>query len=206
MNSEKSLTKLERELAERRLTDEQMQRQVLLLQAINRIFREIPACETEEEVARLGLKVAEELSGSAIGFLGELNPHGRFDTTTLSEAGWAACKVPRAEAVELLKNMPNRGINRIGLGEGHSWIINDPATHPERVATPQGHPPITSFMGVPLTFRGGITGMIALANKEGGYTPVDQENIEALMVAFTEALNRRRARTPDRRTEPGAAG
>ncbi len=184
---------MERELAERRQTDEQMQRKVLLLQAINRIFREIPACETEEEVARLGLKVAEELSGSAIGFLGELNPHGRFDTTTLSEAGWAACGVPHAEAVELLKNMPNRGINRIGLGEGRSWIINDPATHPERVATPQGHPNITAFMGVPLTFRGGITGMIALANKEGGYTPVDQENIEALMVAFTEALNRRRA-------------
>lgn len=184
---------MEQELAERRQADEQMQRQVALLQAINRLFRDIPGCENEEAVARLGLKVAEELSGSAIGFIGELNPQGRFDTTTLSEAGWAACKVPRAEAVELLKNMPNRGINRIGLGEGRSWVVNDPANHPGAVETPEGHPPISSFLGVPLTFRGGITGMIALANKEGGYTPTDQQEVEALMVAFTEALNRRRA-------------
>ena len=35
--------------------------------------------------------------------------------------------------------------------------------------------------------------MIALDNKEGGYAPTDQEEIEALMAAFSEALNRRRA-------------
>jgi hypothetical protein len=78
--------------------DEQFQRQILLLQAIIRIFRETPDCEDETEVARLGLKIAEELSGSAISFLGELNPEGRFDTTTLSARGWKACRVPRPEA------------------------------------------------------------------------------------------------------------
>jgi light-regulated signal transduction histidine kinase (bacteriophytochrome) len=93
----------------------------------------------------------------------------------------------------MLKNMPNRGINRIGLSEGKSWIINDPAAHPDAVEKPPGHPPITSFLGVPLKLRGGVTGMIALANKEPGYTPADQQEIEALSVAFVEALNRRRA-------------
>jgi signal transduction histidine kinase len=189
----KSYADLERELKEGRLVDQQAQRKVALLQAINHIFREVPACETEEEVARLGLKVAEEFSGSAIGFLGELNPQGRFDTSTLSEAGWASCKVPHPEAEKLLKNMPNRGINRIGLGEGKSWVINDPANHPASVEKPPGHPTITSFLGVPLKFRGGVTGMIALANKEGGYTQADQDEVEALMAAFSEALNRRRA-------------
>ena len=192
-NRKKSYADLERELEERRLADEKRHRQVALLQSINRIFREVPACETEEEVARCGLRIVEELSGSAIGFLGELNPRGRFDTTTLSEAGWAACKVPRPEAFEMLKNMPNRGINRIGLGDGKSWIINDPATHPQSVKKPKGHPPINSFLGVPLTFLGGVTGMVALANKEGGFTPADQQEVEVLMAAFSEALNRRRA-------------
>ena len=192
-NRKKSYADLEREIEERRLGDEKMQRQVALLQSINRIFREVPTCETDEEVARCGLRIAEELSGSAIGFLGELNPQGRFDTTTLSEAGWAACKVPRPEAVEMLKNMPNRGINRIGLAEGKSWIINDPAAHPAAVEKPKGHPPITSFLGVPLTFLGGVTGMLALANKEGGFTPADQQEVEVLTTAFSEALNRRRA-------------
>ena len=150
----KSYAALEEELAERSRTDELTRRQIALLQAIIRIFRETPGCETEEEVAQICLKVAEELTGSAYGFIGELNPAGFFDTTTLSEAGWNACKVPRPQAELLLKNMPNRGINRIGLREHRSWIINDPAAHPEAVDKPPGHPPITSFLGVPLPLLG----------------------------------------------------
>jgi signal transduction histidine kinase len=189
----KTYEALEEELAERRQGDERVQRQLALLTAIVRIFRETPACETEEEVAQVCLKVAGELTGSAYGFIGELNPQGLFDTTTLSASGWQACKVPMPEAAMLLKNMPNRGINRIGLRENKSWIINEPASHPDSVEKPQGHPPLTSFLGVPLRYVGGVTGMIALASKESGYSLADQEDIEALSVAFVESLNRRRA-------------
>lgn len=184
---------LERELAECRRGDEQIQRKTALLTAIIRIFRESMACETEEDMARLSLKVAEELTGSAIGFIGELNQNGTFDTTALSEAGWNACSVPRTEALQMLKNMPGRGINRVGLRNHESWIINDPASHPDMVEKPSGHPALNCFLGVPLRYMGGITGMIALANKQGGYTPEDQQDVEALSVAFVEALNRRRA-------------
>lgn len=190
---DQSYAELEQQLAARKLAEMQTQRQIALLQAIIRIFRETPACETEEQVALTCLKVAEELSGSQYGFIGELNEEGRFDTTTLSEAGWAACNLPRQQAEEMLRNMPNRGINRVGLKEGKSWIINDPRSHPDAVPKPSEHPPIDSFLGVPLTFMGGTTGMIALANKRPGYDPADQQEIEALSVAFVEALNRRRA-------------
>jgi signal transduction histidine kinase len=184
---------LEEGIARQDREKEQVQRQIALLSAIIRIFRETMACGTEEEVAQICLKVAEELTGSAYGFIGELNPEGLFDTTTLSEAGWNACKVPRTEAYALLKSMPNRGINRIGLRENKSWIINDVAANPEAVEKPAGHPAITSFMGVPLRYLEGITGMIALAGKEPGYTLDDQDDVEALSVAFIETLNRRRA-------------
>lgn len=184
---------LERELAERKRAEERAARKIALLTAMVRTFRETTIHQTEEEAARAYLKVAEELSGSAIGFIGELNAEGLFDTTTLSDAGWDACEVPRQEAYQLLKSMPNRGINRVGLEEGKSWIINDPANHPDRVEKPAGHPPVNSFLGVPLRFMGGITGMLALANKEGGYDQADQEEMEALSVAFSEVLNRRRA-------------
>ena len=173
--------------------DVRIERQIALLTAIIRIYRETLDCRSEEEVARICLKVAEELTGSAFGFIGELNPQGLFDTTTLSEAGWNACRIARSEADVLLKSMPNRGINRIGLRENKSWIINDPAINPDAVEKPAGHPQLLSFMGVPLRYVGGITGMIALANKESGYTTADQQEVEALSVAFVEALNRRRA-------------
>jgi signal transduction histidine kinase len=186
-------TQLEKELAECRRQDEKVRRKTALLTAVIRIFRESMACDSEEEVARISLKVAEELTGSKIGFIGELNENGTFDTTTLSEAGWNACSVPSEEALQLLRNMPSRGINRVGLRDNTSWIINDPASHPDRVERPQGHPELTSFMGVPLHYAGGVTGMIALANKESGYTLDDQQDLEALSAAFVEALNRRRA-------------
>lgn len=189
----KSYAALEVEITERRSAEETVIRQVALLEAIITIFRETPDCETEEEVARICLKVAEELTGSKVGFIGELNQEGLFDTTTLSERGWNACQVPRPEAYTLLKSMPNRGINRLGLREDASWIINDPASHPDSVEKPVGHPQLTSFLGVPLRYVGGITGMIALANKEAGYTLDDQQDVEALSVAFVETLNRRRA-------------
>jgi signal transduction histidine kinase len=181
------------EIAAGKREEERAQRQVALLTAIIRIFRETPSCETEEEVARVSLKVAEELTGSAFGFIGELNQDGLFDTTTLSDAGWEACQVPRPEAYTLLKRMPNRGINRVGLKEHKSWFINDPAGHPEAVEKPTGHPRLTSFLGVPLRYAGGVTGMIALANKASGYTLADQQDVEALSEAFVEALNRRRS-------------
>ena len=190
---EKSYAELEREVAECRRADEKIQRKIALLTAIIRIFRETLGCRSEEAVAQLGLQVAEELTGSAFSFIGELNEEGHFDTTTLSAAGWAACRVPREQALELLRNMPNRGINRVGLDRGVAWIINDPAAHPEKVEKPGGHPPINAFLGVPLRYLGGITGMIALANKPGGYSEADQRDVEALSVAFGEALNRRRA-------------
>lgn len=191
--TKKSCSAPEDELAGRSEPDWQIRRQISLLKAIIRIFRESINCETEEDMAQICLEVAEELTGSRFGFIGELNPQGLFDTTTLSKAGWDACKVPGEDARALLRNMPNRGINRIGLREHKSWIINDPASHAETVDKPAGHPPLTSFMGVPLRYVGGITGMIALASKESGYTLADQQDIEALSVAFVESLNRRRA-------------
>ncbi len=76
-NADKSCTELEEALAECRRADELVRRQIALLQAIIRVFRESMACGSEKEVARLCLRVAEELTGSAYSFIGELNPTGR---------------------------------------------------------------------------------------------------------------------------------
>jgi len=191
--TKKSYVDLEQELAEHLREDRQIQRQLALLTAIVRTFRETLPCKTEEEVGRICLQIAEELTGSAISFIGELNQEGKFNTTTLSQAGWQACGIPRGKAEQLLKNMPNRGINRIGLMEHRSWIINDPDSHPEKVEKPAGHPQLTSFLGVPMVYAGGVTGMVALANKDGGYDEADRQDIEALTTVFAETLNRRRA-------------
>jgi signal transduction histidine kinase/ActR/RegA family two-component response regulator len=88
--------------------------------------------------------------------------------------------------------MEIRGIWGSVLKDGKSLIANEPYTHPDSVGTPEGHPQLTSFLGVPLQEGGTTIGMIALANKESGYSAADQKTIESLATAFTEALMRKR--------------
>jgi signal transduction histidine kinase len=160
---------------------------------MNRVFQEGLTCQTSEEIAETCLAVAEELTGSRFGILGELNEAGLFDALAISNPGWAACEMTQEEARKKIVNMPLRGIDRSTLKEEKSRIVNDPASHPDRVGAPEGHPAVTSFLGVPLKQGGKTIGMIGLGNKPWGYVPADRRAVETLSVAFVEALLRKRA-------------
>ena len=72
-------------------------------------------------------------------------------------------------------------------------IANDPASHPDRIGLPEGHPPLMNFLGAPLRREGKTVGMIAVGNRKGGYRPEDQEVLEALAPSIIEALDHKRA-------------
>jgi diguanylate cyclase (GGDEF)-like protein/PAS domain S-box-containing protein len=190
-----------RDISERKQAAQALARQSALVQAMNRVFAEALTCESEEAVARTCLAVAEQLTGSKFGFIGEVNQAGHFDTFALSDPGWQACRMPNSDAVAAVRNMEIRGIWGSVIKEGRSLIANDPASHPDRVGTPEGHPPITAFLGTPLKRGGKLIGMIAVANKESGYDLADQEDLESLSAAFVEALERKRAEQALRESE-----
>jgi signal transduction histidine kinase len=167
-------------------------REERVLTAVNRVFRERLNCRTEEDLAKTCLAVAEELTGSKFGFIGELTSDGRFDTIALSDPGWDACKMPGSEVSMLIKGMEVRGIWGRAIREEKSQIANDPAGDPDRVGMPEGHPPLKAVLGVPLKHAGKTFGMIALGNKEGGYGGEDQKAVESLSVAIVEALRSKR--------------
>ena len=182
-----------RDITQRKQVERQILRKSRLLNGINKVLREALICDSDEEVAHICLSVAEELTGSRFGFIGEVNPNGRFDTIAISNSGWDICKIPDSEAKRLIQNMEIRGIDRSVIRDGKSRIVNDPASHPDRVGTSEGHPPITSFLGIPLKQADKTVGMIGLGNKESGYDLADQEDIENLSIVFLEALIRKRA-------------
>jgi transcriptional regulator with GAF, ATPase, and Fis domain len=182
-----------RDITERKQKEEEILRQSAKLNAINEVFQEALTCESEAEVAQTCLSVAEKLTGSKFGFIGELNKAGLFDTIAISNPGWDVCKMPDSDATRLIKNMKIRGVDRSTLREGKSRIVNDPVSHPDHVVIPEGHPQITCFLGVPLKQGGKTIGMIGLANKEHSYDLMDQDAIETLSIPFIEALMRKRA-------------
>jgi GAF domain-containing protein len=79
------------------------------------------------------------------------------------------------------------------LEHGRSLLTNDPSAHPDSIGLPEGHPPLTAFLGVPLVEKGKTIGLVAVGNREGGYTVDQQQTIEALAPAVVQALLRKRA-------------
>ncbi len=181
------------DITEQKEAELTISRQAHILEAINIIFKTALTVEMEDELAKKCLEVVENLTGAKFGFFGELNKNGKFDTIAISNPGWDACKMPDTKATLLLKNMELRGIWSTILKDEKSYIFNQPNTHPSSVGVPESHPPISSFLGVPLKQFGKTFGMIGVANKEGGFTKFNQEAIEQLSIAIVETLMRKRA-------------
>jgi len=181
------------DITDSKRAEEKIRRQSKLLAAINSIFSETLTASSEESVARACLKAAQELTGSPFGFIGEITPAGLFTATALSDPGWNACRLPGRQTGELIKNMVIRGIWGQVILKEQSLMVNDPASCPDRIGLPEGHPPLTSFLGVPLKDQGKVIGMIAMANRGSGYTADQVQDMEVLSVAFVEALFRKRA-------------
>jgi signal transduction histidine kinase/CheY-like chemotaxis protein/predicted hydrocarbon binding protein len=176
----------------RKLAEERFRHNNMLC-AINRVLEKSLTFKNDEDLARLCLVESQNLTKSKFGFLGEINKAGHLDILALNDPEWSLCRIPKTNAVKMLQNMEIRGIWGSVLKDGKSLITNEPYSHPDSVGTTEGHPQLTSFLGVPLQEGGTTIGMIALANKESGYDAADQKTIESLATAFTEALMRKRA-------------
>jgi PAS domain S-box-containing protein len=174
--------------------------QVALNEAINRIFREALIADTEEQVGTVALRVAEEFVGGAFGFVGMINAEGTLDTIALSNPGWDACQIPDGSAAMLIQGMEVRGIWAKVIRTGESRISNRPDDEEDRVGVPAGHPPLTSFLGVGLREGDRTVGLIALANKEEGFAERDREDLEHLSFALHEVLIRKRMEIEARQT------
>ena len=181
------------DISDRKKSEKEITRQNTVLNAINSIFKNALTCKTDREVAEMCLSMAEKISDSKFGFYVEINRDGLFDTLALSNPGWDDCVVPITNAMKLIKNMEIRGVDRATMKEENPLIVNDPASHPDKVGVPEGHQPLTSFMGIPLELSGKTIGMIGLANKESGYNHDDQLAIDALAGPFIEVLLNKRA-------------
>lgn len=64
---------------------------------------------------------------------------------------------------------------------GETVMTNEPAAHPRSGGLPPGHPPMHSFLGVPIRSAGSVAGMVGVANGADGYTPDDRAKIEILV-------------------------
>jgi PAS domain S-box-containing protein len=181
------------DITDRKMAEEEIKNQITLTNSINIVLKNSIKAENDVEVALNFLKIAEEITSSKFGFIKEINEQGKVDILTISDPGWKECQIPQSEAIKMLSGREIVSYWGRVLTEGKSQIVNHPEYDPDSVGVPKGHPPIKTFLGVPLLRGGKSIGLIGLANKEEGYNHVDQKKIETLAVAFIESLNAKRA-------------
>ena len=132
-----------------------------------------------EVVLQRIVELAVELTEATYGALGVLGPDGRI-------AEFVTVGVTPEQRAAI--GDPPTGHGLLGL------LINDPAPiripriadHPGSHGFPPNHPPMTSFMGAPVSARGRVFGNLYLTDKRG-VEGFDEDDEQALVVLATQA-------------------
>jgi len=122
------------------------------------------------------VEAAAELTGARYAALGVIDASGSeleefvthgVDAETRAEIG----ALPRG-----------RGILGVLIREARPLRLHDLAEDPHSVGFPPGHPPMRSFLGVPILLRGVAYGNLYLTEKEGGedFTQEDEDLLTLL--------------------------
>jgi PAS domain S-box-containing protein len=173
-----------------------------VLHGIRTILESSLTSATEEELGVVCLRVSEDLTGSPLGYIGELGEDGVLRDIAMCDGGHTGRAAAGRGAHGLASGGPDAGgLHGFILQSGESVVTNDPAGHPAARELPGGHPPLTAFLGVPLKQRDRIVGVIALANRAGGYGDEQLSVVEDLAPVIAQAFERRRADLAIRESE-----
>jgi len=148
-----------------------------------------------------------DLTASPFGFIAEVHYSDEkkpyLNMVALTNIAWD--KASKAAYADFKTHgMKFTNLNNLfgaALTSGKPIISNNPATDMRAGGTPKGHPPITSFIGIPIYNNTKQVAMLALANKERGYTENHIESLQPitnLIVQFLIATAHRRQHIVDK--------
>jgi signal transduction histidine kinase len=126
-----------------------------------------------ESLLRRLVEEARELTGAryaALGIVSEQRDLERFITSGIDD-----------ETHKAIGDLPRgRGILGLLIDEPRPIRLPDVGSHPRSYGFPPNHPPMSTFLGVPISIRGHVYGNLYLTEKEGG--EFDERDQEAVVV------------------------
>src|SRR3954471_22549744 len=129
-----------------------------------------------EAVLRRVVEEACEITGAKYGALGVMNERGdsldRFITTGIDQETHAA-----------IGELPHgRGVLGVLITDPKPLRLSNVGAHPRSYGFPPSHPPMNTFLGVPILIRGEAYGNLYLTEKDGGedFDEVDEEAVGVL--------------------------
>jgi len=81
-----------------------------------------------------------------------------------------------------------KGLLGVVSRQGRTVRLDDLTTHPDHTGFPPAHPPMSSFLGVPVRAGDQLFGSLYLTDKAGGFTDEDEALVEALALIVGSAI------------------
>jgi signal transduction histidine kinase len=145
------------------------------LQALDAAVRGISGVLDVEQVLKLIVDRVRELVAAQYAALGIVDEEGlitQFITSGIS-----------AEERQAIGDLPRgRGLLGLIIRENRPYRIPKISSHPESYGFPPNHPPMDSFLGVPVTVKGEVVGRLYLTNKQDA--PEFDADDQALVETF----------------------
>jgi PAS domain S-box-containing protein len=178
------------DVTELKETQQALERQVEENQAAADISQALVGLASVEEISRMVLEKSRELTNSAFGYVGFIDPEsGSLICPTMTREVWDACQVEEKDIV----------FEKFGglwgwvLENKQSLVTNNPADDPRSTGIPSGHLPVERFLSAPALIGDELVGQIALINADRDYTSQDLRLIERLADIYALTVQRVRA-------------
>ena len=133
------------------------------------------------------VQAAVNLSDATYGALGVLGPDGRV-------RNFIHVGMDDAVVTDIGELPTGRGVLGLLIDHPVPIRIDEISTHPAAAGFPEGHPPMHSFLGVPVRVRGRVFGNLYLTDKRVGdhFTAADEHAVSALAAAAAVAIDNAR--------------
>ncbi|MDD2337551.1 MAG: response regulator [Geobacteraceae bacterium] len=201
--AENELTRLNaqltREISERMRSEEEITWNLAINQALSSLFIPlVTAGTTIEQISEIILEKSRQLTGSAHGYVAEIDPSTRdLIAHTNSKMMQSECTIAKEELRKTIFSREADGLYN-GLW-GHAlntrepFYTNEPMKHEASTGIPEGHVGIERFLSVPVLLSGELVGQVALANSDRDYTDRDLDAVNRLAEYYALAIRHKRA-------------
>jgi signal transduction histidine kinase len=160
------------------------------LDALTDLVREVSSQHDVGDVLDVALRQCLRLTGSQFGFIGLTRPAeptgpgqparpGQLEIVAIHGFHPAPSFYAEQRVIPLRPNLFSHVIT-----EDRPVRTEDATAAPQRVGQPAGHPPVGTFLGVPLRLGGRPIGMIGLANRSSSY----RDEHERLVLTYASLI------------------
>lgn len=164
-----------RNITERRALQTELERQKTLLDMLHKVTTQFVDQGDFSKTMNSMLDTLLELTESEYGFTGEVffddNGAPYLRTHAITDISWS----PETQALYdkgTVEGFEFHDLNTLFghvMTSGEVVLSNQPDRDPRAGGLPVGHPPLLSFLGVPISYGGQLVGIYAIANRPGGY-------------------------------------